>query len=587
MKQIHKLNGYNLEDVVKLLKEFKSYRQTYDKKWDLVKKFHDGDMWQQVGKNLPDFYIKNDTNYLEYIEKAIKNSVYTGDFRATALPRSIEDNDTARQLNRFIDMTWDAIKFKDFLPLLGKSTILYNVSYLRIEWDKSLIEGKAGKKTQGGVKIKYLKPKEVYLDPGVNNLQEGQAVFINNQVNVNVLKKNEYLKAGIEEYLKQKEKDGVVVGEMPASTFISDEAKKTYSPKAKTVTVTEAFYRTSTGIDQIFIVNGEFIIYYKPGIKPNKFPIIALYGETPDEGPYGPSMSNKVLYNIVSYNMISTLENTFIYSSQNRSKLISANSGINYRSFTKHGNDPHKAWIVQGDPNQVVSYIDVPELPSFIHMTKENLRNDIMMVTGVDMRYTGRDTGSIQTTGGTDLSQQRIIGQTDNARISAMESFVEEVTEIVIDYYKEFGGDYPIFKRNAIGGNIVDSGQQEQINFKDLKDIKFQFSLDAAPQLPKNKIRIAQAATELMEAQAQYQFQEQLITPIEWLKYQDFPQKDLILDRMEADMMNDDKEQLQNDLMNFAGLIEGGLDPQEAIDIIVDEKKFLRDNPDIDANTKG
>jgi len=588
-KQIYKLEGYTLEEIMEIYKEFQRYRKPYERKWDLVKQFHDGDMWKELGKGLPEYYIRNDTNFLEYIEKAIKNSVYTGDFRAVALPRSVEDNEAARQLNRFIDMTMDTLKFKTFLPKLGKNAILYNVSYIRVDWDSNKVFGKKGKQTLGGATIKHLQPKEVYLDPNVTDLQNGQALFITNQVNINILKKNKFLSKGVTEYLKQLKAKGIKENEIPASSYISDEAKKTYSSRSKTLTITEAFYRTSKGIDQIFIANGEFIIYFKENIQPEMFPIVALYGEDPDKGPYGFSMANKILYNIVSYNMISTLENTYIYATQNRGKLLSANAGINYRSFTKFGNDPHKAWIVNGNPNEVVRYIEVPELPNFIHLTKETIKNDIMTVTGVDLRYTGRDTGSIQTTGGTDLSQQRIIGQTDNSRISAMENFVEELTGLIINYYKEYGDTYPIFKRNVIKGNIVSSnpdGTDDTINFNDLKDIDFQFSLDAAPQLPKNKIRIAQAATEIMEAQAQYGMPE-LITPQEWLSYQDFPQKELMLERMEANAMNDDQTQLQNDLMNFAGLIEGGLSPEEAIEIMVDEKKFLRDNPDIDLNTKG
>ena len=80
-------------------------------------------IWKEVGKNLPSYFIKNDTNYLEYIEKSIKNS-YTGDFRV-ALARDLEDNEIAKQLNRFIDMTWDKLKFKTFMPILGK--ILYYI----------------------------------------------------------------------------------------------------------------------------------------------------------------------------------------------------------------------------------------------------------------------------------------------------------------------------------------------------------------------------------------------------------------------------------------------------------------------------
>lgn len=585
MKQAYELNGYTLEDVQELFKIYSNYRKTYEKKWSIVKKFHDGDMWKEVGKNLPSYFIKNDTNYLEYIEKSIKNSVYTGDFRAVALARDLSDNEIAKQLNRFIDMTWDKLKFKTYMPILGKNTILYNVSYLRVGWDSDTISGTKGKLHKGEVSLTHINPLRVFLDPSVIDIQKGQAVFIQNQTNINVLLKNPILKEGVEKYLKELEKQGTKKDQIPASNNILDMDKESYNPKNQTITVTEVFYREAGRIDQIFIANNEYILYYKENVKPKKFPIVVLHGELPDEGPYGYSMANKVLLNIISYNMISTLETTHIYSSQNRQKLVSNQSGINWRSFLKFGNDPHKVWLVNGDPDRLIKYVDIPDLPSFITMTKAQLRDDIMMVTGVDMRYTGRDTGSIQTTGGTDLSQQRIIGQTDNARISAMEYFVENITELIIDFYKNHGSEYPIFKRDIIGQEVVE-GNGETINFSEVKDVEFQFSLDAAPQLPSNRLRIAQAATEILEAQAQYGMQIELITPEEWLVYQDYPQKELILARMQADKQQNDQLDIENILMSFAGLIEQGMDPQDAIQTLVEEKQFLRQNPDIDKMTK-
>lgn len=584
-KQMYDLKDYTLEEIQDLYKVFASYRKTFENKWDIVKKFHDGEMWKEIGKNLPNFFIKNDTNWLEYIEKAIKNSVYTGDFRAVSMARDLADNELSKQLNKFIDMTMDRVKFKKFMPLLGKSSILYNVSYLRVGWVPN-VSGRNKKKTVGNTTIEHVNTRRVFLDPNAEDLQDGQAVFIKTQVNVSVLKKNDNLKAGVEEYLKQLKKQNIELGTIPASKGILDMDKATYSPKGKTITVTEVFYRNGKEIDQLFIANDEFIIYHKPSIKPNRFPIVALHGEIPDDGPYGTSMTNKLLYNIIAYNMMCTLENTYMYSSQNRAKIISSNSGINWRTFTKYGNDPHKTWVTTGDPSQTIRYVDIPELPNTIHMTKAKLADDIMLVSGVDLRYTGRDTGSIQTTGGTDLSQQRIISQTDNARISAMELFVETVTELVVEFYQDLGKEYPIFSRNIIGTQVIET-DQENIDFNQIKDSSFQYSLDAAPQLPNNKIRIAQAATEIMESQAQYQFEVQLITPEEWLSYQDFPQKDLILARMQANAAQDDEQELVNDLMSFAGMIEQGMTSEEAIQTIVEEKQFLKQNPDIDSRTKG
>ena len=78
----------------------------------------------------------------------------------------------------------------------------------------------------------------------------------------------------------------------------------------------------------------------------------------------------------------------------------------------------------------------------------------------------------------------------------------------------------------------------------------------------------------------QYNFQPQLISAEEWLATQDFPQKYKMLQRIRAERMRDDKQDLEADLVNYAGLVEQGMRPESAINQLVSEKQFKRDNPE-------
>ena len=192
----------------------------------------------------------------------------------------------------------------------------------------------------------------------------------------------------------------------------------------------------------------------------------------------------------------------------------------------------------------------------------------------------GRDTGSVQTTGGTDLSQQRIISMSDNLRINSLENFVESFTELVIDYYVEYGTEYNSPQRNA-DGKVKESDitKADKINFKEISQNKFDYVMNASPFLPKNKQRLADAATQLLTLQGQFQFNPPIITHEEWLQWQDMPQKDLILQRIRGAMKQLDEEELVADLLSFAGMVDKGLSPQEAVQMLTEEKQMKRENP--------
>ena len=57
----------------------------------------------------------------------------------------------------------------------------------------------------------------------------------------------------------------------------------------------------------------------------------------------------------------------------------------------------------------------------------------------------------------------------------------------------------------------------------------------------------------------------ELITPEEWLMFQDLPNKEYMLERMGVQRLNDEVENVSQTLFEFANLTKQGLSPQEAI----------------------
>lgn len=586
-----KLRGYTKGELIETFKHFRNYKQKKERQYKLIRDLYSGDFWRKVVKKSGGPQIKPDTNYIYNVATNIVNSVYAANYHANVLARHYKDNDAALGLNAFINYKWDKLPMKSTYPKLGKEAVLYNFSGVQVGWDSDVISGSIHKRDQGSVEIKHLKHNELYLDPSVTNYLSGRAIFINRQVSLYDLINERNLKEGAlayKEYVKEKTSQDTFTSQI--SENASDIHKGLESGNneyTQQVDLLEAYFKveTETGfrIDQVFIADNDFILKVKEDIRPKKFPIRILYGEEPDSDPYGTPLAWLLVANTVALNLLDSIEGTHAYASQNRTKLFNSNAGINFRTFSKYGNTPNIAIPVRGNPEQVIKYVDVQQLPKLDNL-KQRLEEGIQLISGVDPRYSGRETGSIQTTGGTDLSQQRIQSVTDSTRITSLEVFTESLTELVLDYYIEYGDKYSTVERDPLG-KAVDPGEDEDgnergvVDFNKLEDNKFDYSMHATPYLPRNIMRLSEAADKLMEMQGQYNFNPPLITHQEWIQWKDFPQKELIIQRMRGQANQMDKDEITATLLSFAGMVDQGMDPKDAVELLTEERQMMRDNP--------
>ena len=586
------LDGYELSTVIQTFRHYRSYRQSKEHMWNLIRDLHNGEFWKKVAKkqsNSPQ--IKPDTNYLEYVESNITNSVYAANYHANVLPRHFKDNDDALALNAFIDYKWDKIGMKSIFPKLGKSATLYNFAAVQMSWDPEQIGGSKHNREQGSVSVDFIPHHELYLDGSVTDYQSGRAIFINREVTLFDLLVDPVLKEGAKAYkdkIKNENNDNFVSQSTEQHTVQQGE-QDTVNEYSKKVQLLEAYFKVEDEespdnwrIDHIYIADQKYVLEVEEDIRPKEFPIRVLYGQEPDSDPYGIPLAWKIVGNTVALNLLDSIEGTHAYATQNRAKLFSHNSGINYRAFAKYGNTPNMAFIVRGNPDDVVRYVDVQELPSLDNL-KIRLQEAIQLVTGVDPRYIGRETGSIQTTGGTDMAQERIMSTTDATRIVSLENFTEELTKLMVDFYIEFGKEYSTSQRDAIGKakeiDVDNKPSYATVNFKKIEENKFDYSMHAAPYLPRNTMRLAEAADKIMEMQGQYQWDPPLITHREWLQYQNFPQKELMIQRLRGQEQDRDKDKITATLLSFAGMVDKGMSEEDAIETLVQEEQQKRDEP--------
>ena len=253
------------------------------------------------------------------------------------------------------------------------------------------------------------------------------------------------------------------------------------------------------------------------------------------------------------------------FRNQRPPKFVSNQAGLNIRAFSKYGDDPDKTFIVNGDASKAVHYHEYPQISNAMPGNLQNLLEGIQLVSGVDQRYTGRDTGSIITTGGTEEMLNRVT-MIDTPKIMNYENYTKKLTKLVLLNLLEYAPKRKYLRKKPGTSNTYES---VEVDFPKIDtDTLFDYEIIISSELPKNKQRIAEAANYLMEKQMQYnQAQQgiQLITEEEWLQMQDLPFKEQMLERMGLQRLDNAVQDVSQVLFQYADLVSKGIQPEDAI----------------------
>lgn len=570
---------HKASDLMAKFREYHTYKQSVLSEWRLIRSLYKGQFWQVFSKHLKEYTISPDWNYFEYIVQGYLNSIYSGSFIGTLTPRHKDDQQKIDDLNAFVAYNWNKWGLKNKYLHIGENGELYNLGAVRVDWDDANKE----------VKIEPISPQEPYFDPTVDDYRKGEALFLERSVNIDVLAKDPNFTKRVEEY-KTKMKNNLT-DKTIVNRIAGFENQQTSSNTS--VSLIECFIRNDEGkLDQVFIINEDEIIFEKLAIPFDTFPIVCYFPQRPDGNPYGTSKLTKVLNTVIALNLLDSMEATQPYRMLNRVRFVNVDGRINMRSFADYGSTPGASFEVRGDPRTIVYYQDLPTIPDLTNI-KTRLENSIFQVTGVDPYYKGRATNSVQTTGATQAFQARVTMLTDNSRITMLEEFCEDLTKLVVKYYFEFGGptEYNVPKLSATGTNRV--VEEHKLVFNTFNDaahkVDFDYQIAASTLLPMNQANLFDSAKALFEMQGQYQFPKQVITPEELIRYSDFPQKQVWLERLAKEDQDKIATNLVSDLTNFASiftkLLAQGLTEEQAatqaIQLLIEEKNTMKENPAI------
>ena len=532
-----------------------------------------GKMWDVIRARFPRYQLTPDSNWVNYIKENLVASIYTTGRYAQLMPKSDEDISFVVEFNSALETIWDNIKAEYYQFLAGERAALLNIGITQVGWDKTLIGGTKNHWYQGDIKFKNIDPMKFRRDPYADTFDNAEFCYYYDDYSLAVIKSKELYRARLAEIEK-------AIGTLDNTNSLTEaitpatdrQNKSTTSSNYHRVTYFYTVYNDDSEkegykIAEIHLLDDEYVLYCNKDLKPRMLPFAILYCNEPAGDIVGTSEPAKQFQSNLAYNLLNSIYATHAYKAQRPPRFVNADSGINLRQFAKYGNDADKTFIVRGDATTAVHYAQFPQLPPELLQVKQDLGRDIKECSGIDEMYAGKNTGSIQTTGGMDTLMEAT-SQRDNQKLLLYEEYTKRLTELVVNNLVQFGD-----KRSyTVTDPITQKTKMVTFDFPKIDDdIRFRYSLDIDTYLPRNKARLAMIANMLLEKQAQYKPDPEIITVEEWLLMQDIPFKDMIFKRMGIQRNTRITEQVAQTLEMFATLVEGGVEPDLAVEQVANQ----------------
>jgi hypothetical protein len=227
---------------------------------------------------------------------------------------------------------------------------------------------------------------------------------------------------------------------------------------------------------------------------------------------------------------------------QNPQKVVWKESGINAQEMAKTGNLAGKTWTSNVPANQAVTHIQPPEISRSLLEVEDRLKNDMREIVGITEAYTGNSVGSLTTSTGVNSLIERASVR-DKDKMIQIDDFVERISYLIIlNVMYNWDRVRPIMTIEKNGEPRYDLYEPLDPITMDNLEIRVRSNVYARAPITQESKR--QQADKLMQMQGQFQFNPPLITPEEWLQFQDFDMQDEIMKRMEEDRRKLEQQKL-------------------------------------------
>lgn len=541
----------------KLRRDFsmmEAYYHRAHKKMRLLDATDKGDLWRALGAKFPPYQLLPDTNFVSYVKDNLLASLYTVAKSAQVVPTTEEDTEACTFLNVALEHEWDTKRVAMYQFKAGERAALQNLGITRVYWDTSTDD----------IGLTNIDPIRFMRDPFSDSLDDAGYCVTWNSYHKSFFEKNPLYKNKFKELWKA----GSIGNASQQPPDYQDRNRATDLDKHFILYIWN-IRREDGKIDEIHTINNDAILLWKEDIKPAMFPYAELYCNLPGTSLVGVSPASKIFANNLVYNLMDSIAYTSEYKNQRPPKFINSQSNLNLAAFAKHGNEADRTFVVNGDAQKAVHYHQYPQVSAQLPNMQARLGENIQQVSGVDGRYTGRDTGSIITTGGTEEMLNRVT-LIDTPKVMNYENYTARLTELVLRMLLEYAPKRKYMVKDE------EKSTPEKTYYKSVEidfpsfptEAVYDYSIQISSELPKNKQRVQAWANNMMEKQMQYQqqgLQIDVITPQEWIRCQDVPYQEQMLERMGMQSQFNSYIEAETAISEYATMIEQGVMPEDAM----------------------
>ena len=554
--------------------------------WKILDLFDRGEQWTNAA--LPPWVPKPVTNLIRYFRTLKRANL------ASAIPAShfyAEHPADAKQvelLQKAYEHIWESEKVDRTIRRCIDRALLQGTAIAQVYNDDTYVGGKYFAEEHpdnhlyvGKICVKRIPNGNFFPDPNAYSIHECKFIEVTEVLPINEVKNT----PAYQKYAGQKLKD-YNINDLDFNTDASGDFYQRTNTKLNTsltnvkgdelVTVHTHWerYMNKDGAWQVdvsyYLRNSDFFLLRIEDVKPSEYPFAIMYDEEEENDFWGRSTCEDVIENSKIVNRISQTAAIIATLHQNPQKVVWKESGINAQELAKTGNLPGKTMVSNVPANQAVNYIQPPDISRSLFEVEDRLKNDMKEVVGVTEAYTGQSVGSLTTSTGVNSLIERSSVR-DKDKMVQIDDFVERISYlIVLNVMFTWDRARPILSVGKNGEARYDIFEPvDQLTAENL-ELRVRSNVYARAPITQESKR--QQADKLMQMQGQFQYNPPLITPEEWLQFQDFDIKDEIMKRMEEDRQKMEQEKQMNDNkasqavqlgMEAAKMLQQGMPPEQ------------------------
>jgi hypothetical protein len=529
-------------------------------RWRILDLFDRGQQWEN--SNLPPWIPKPVTNFIRYFRTLKRANLASAIPSANFYPEHPADAETVKNLQKAYNHVWHTDKVDRTIRRCIDRAILQGTAIAYVYNDDAYVGGKYyGEEDPnnhlyvGKICVKRIPNGNFFPDPNAYSLDECKFIEITEVLPLEEVKNTPAYK----KYAGKKLQD-ITSADLDFDTNASGDFYERKNTKLNTsltnvkgdelVTVHTHWerYMTSDGRWQVdvsyYLRNSDFFLLRIEDVKPNQYPFAILYDEEEENDFWGRSTCEDVLENSRIINRTAQTAAILATLHQNPQKVVWKESGINAQELAKTGNLPGKTMTSNVPANQAVNYINPPEISRSLFEIEDRLKNDMREIVGVTEAYTGQSVGSLTTSTGVNSLIERSSVR-DKDKMSQIDDFVERVSYLILLNIM-YGWDRvrPIMSIQPNGEPRFDIFEPIDPLTADNLEIRVRSNVYSKAPITQESKR--QQADKLMQMQGQFNYNPPIITPEEWLRFQDFDIQDDIMRRMEEDRKKAEQQSTGN-----------------------------------------